>query len=144
GWRQPRCVQACPTGALSVLHIADEELAEVVRIEGLETIDSEGPETKQRCYYKNLHRFTSAAIFGSIATTINGVTECVAGATVRLQDPNRIIAEQETDDFGDFKFDRLPPGRSEVYELEVVCQKRVAAKVQILKDAPLALGTIWI
>ena len=144
GWRQPRCVQACPTGALSVLHMTDEELAEVVRTEGLETIDSEGPATKQRCYYKNLHRFTSAAIFGSIATTINGVTECVAGATVRLQDPNRMIAEQETDDFGDFKFDRLPPGRSEVYELEVVFQKRVAAKVQILKDAPLALGTIWI
>lgn len=145
GWRAPRCVQACPTGALTILHGTDEELAEVVRAEGLAILDSGGSATRPRCYYKNLHRFTDDCLVGSIATTIDGVTECVAGATVRLQDGKGIIAEQETDDFGDFKFDRLPPGRGDIgHELVIVYQNRIAATVRIQKDEPLPLGTIWI
>jgi len=145
GWREPRCVQACPTGALTILHGTDEELAEVIRAEGLDVLDSGGLATRPRCYYKNLHRFTSDCIIGSIATTINGITECVVGATVRLKDGKGVIAEQETDDFGDFKFDRLPLSRGDIgYELEVVYQNRIAATVRIFKDEPLTLETIWI
>ena len=143
GWRAPRCVQSCPTGALTVFQGTDEELAEVVRAEGLSTLDSGGPATRPRCYYKNLHRFTSDCIFGSVATTVGGLTECVVGATVRLRDHERVVAEQVTDGFGDFKFDRLSPG-GDGDELEVVYQDRIAAAIRIGKGESLALGTIWI
>lgn len=145
GWRAPRCVQSCPTGALTLFHGTDEELAAAIRTEGLTTLDSGGAATRPRCYYKNLHRFTSAIILGSVATLLNGVSECVVGATVRLQDDKGVIAQQLTDDFGDFRFDRLTADRGgDGYELAVVYPDAVAASMRIRRDQSLMLGTIWI
>ena len=145
GWRAPRCVQACPTGALSLFHGEDAELAELVRAAELATLDSAGPATKPRCYYKNLHRFTGDCLVGSVAAVLNGGDECLAGAIVRLRAGQEIIAEQLTDDFGDFKFDRLPAKWSDGgYELEVVYRNRIAASIGSGNGGSSALGTIWI
>lgn len=140
GWHQPRCVQSCPTGALSILHVTDEELAAVVQAEGLEVLHGEN---RPRCFYKNLYRFTHACIAGSVATTVGGVTECVSGATVRLHGGGGVLDEQATDDFGDFKFDRLPAASAE-YELEIIYQERIATRMKVGKQQNLSLATIWI
>lgn len=145
GWRAPRCVQACPTGALTLFHGEDEELAELVRTEELATFDTAGPATKPRCFYQNLHRFTDDCLVGSVAAVLDGVSECLAGATVRLRDGRGMVAEQQTDDFGDFKFDRLPAAwRDRGHELEVVYRNRIAATISLGKGESSALGTIWI
>ena len=57
GWKAPRCVQACPTGALTVMHIDASALAEMIRTQGLETLDKEKHATRPGVYYKNLYRF---------------------------------------------------------------------------------------
>ncbi len=148
GWRQPRCVQSCPTGALSLLHASDDELAALVQAEGLERLKGGAADTGARCYYKNLYRFTHACLAGSVATAVGGVTECVSGATVRLHGGGGVLDEQVTDDFGDFKFDRLPAGSAEnkleIYELEILYRDRVAARITVGNKKNLSLGTIWI
>lgn len=143
GWCQPRCVQSCPTGALSILHTTDDELAALVQAEGLEVLAAGITATRPRCYYKNLYRFAGACIVGSVATTVNGVTDCVSGAIVSLQNDTKIVDEQVTDEFGDFKFDRLPAAAAD-YDLKIVYRDRVATRIKISKKESLSLGTIWI
>jgi Fe-S-cluster-containing dehydrogenase component len=143
GWKVPRCVQVCPTGALSILHIEDEELEAIVASEKLEVIDSGTLQTRPRTYYKNLHRYNKCIIVGSVATGEDGATECVVGATVRLIRDGDNLSEQETDDFGDFKFDGLLEN-SGSYEIEVVfsgkSKRREIGKLQ--KNS--LVTTLWI
>ena len=143
GWKAPRCVQACPTGALSILHIDDEELAALVASEHLETLASEKMPTRPRVYYKNLHRFNNCIIVGSVATEDDGTTECVVGATVRLLKDSNILSQQETDDFGDFKFDGLLE-KSGSYELEVIFAGKTTRMETGKLQQSCSVGTLWI
>ncbi len=127
GWQEPRCVQSCPTGALSFFSGDDELLQQQVREEKLQTLAA-GPtqDTRPRCYYRNLHRFDRCFIAGSIARTKEGVEECVAGARVVLKHEGAEIGEMSSDDFGDFKFDNLEPD-SGGYLIEIIVAGEVAA-----------------
>ena len=110
GWEQTRCVQSCPTGALTIRRAEPAEIERAVRNEGLEAYRP-GLGTHPRVYYKNLHRFTRCFIGGSIAARTNGQEECAAGAHVALFDAaGKQIAEKVTDNYGDFKFDGLEEG----------------------------------
>jgi len=143
GWKEPRCVQVCPTGALSLLHVEDEELARIKESEKLETLPTKGLSTHPRVLYKNLHRFNTHIIVGSVATGEEGATECVVDATVRLIENGHTVSEQATDDFGDFKFDGLS-ARHGGYEIEVVFSgKSVRKKIGDLPEGSFA-GTLWI
>ena len=54
GWEKPRCVQACPTGALEAMKLDDADLGRLAAEEGLEQLHPEYG-TCPRVYYKNLH-----------------------------------------------------------------------------------------
>jgi Fe-S-cluster-containing dehydrogenase component len=108
GWRQPRGVQACPTGAMRSLHLEDEAMQALAGREGLETLRPEW-HTKPRVYYRNLYRYFKCFIGGSVTAEKDGVLDCLAEAKVTLQVGDRAIAESTTDMFGDFKFDGLDP-----------------------------------
>ena len=103
GWEEPRCVDACCTGALRFGEEGDfaEELscAEVL-----------SPEwgTAPRVYY--LHkpkRFIAATVVDKEAD------EVVEGATVTLQraEDDATVATARTDEFGDVWLEGLEPGR---------------------------------
>jgi len=143
GWKVPRCVQVCPTGALSILHIEDEELAKLRASEKLETLACGKLDTQPRVYYKNLHRFNKFIIVGSVATGEEGATECVVGATVRLINEGNVISEQETDDFGDYKFDGLLENTGS-YEIEVVYTGKSTRKEVGELQKSSFVGTLWI
>jgi Fe-S-cluster-containing dehydrogenase component len=143
GWKKPRCVQACPTGALSILHVEDEVLEEAVKTGELQTLDAKGTVAKPRCYYKNLHRFEKCMISGSLATGKDKETECVVAATVRLLKKGNLIAEQLSDDFGDFIFDGLISGSGE-YEIEVISSGESVLKKTITLDESISVGTLWL
>lgn len=117
GWTEPRCSQACPTGALQAVKLSDVEMVSMAIKEGLEVLKPELG-TKPRVYYKNLHRFAKCFIGGSVVAQIAGFEECIAGATVTLSHAGKDIGELVTDTFGDFKFDNLPPA-SGAYAVEV-------------------------
>jgi hypothetical protein len=87
--------------------VADNEMAKLAAEQGLEVIKPELG-TKPRVYYKNLWRFSKCFIGGSVsAQTNDGAIDCVDGAVVRLLKDGAVIAEAATDNYGDFKFDRL-------------------------------------
>ncbi len=115
GWKQTRGQQSCPTGAMRAIRVSDEEMASIARDEALETMK---PETKPRVYYKNLWRYTKCFIGGSVSAEANGVVDCVEGATVRLLKDGVAVAQTVTDNYGDFKFDRLDENSGD-YTVEV-------------------------
>jgi len=106
GWQQTRGHQACPTGAMRAIKVEDDEMARMVREQALEVMQPELG-SKPRIYYKNLWRYSKCFIGGSVSRETNGVIDCVEGANVRLLKCGELVAETTTDNYGDFKFDRL-------------------------------------
>ncbi len=117
GWKHTRGHQVCPTSAMRSVKVGDAEMARIVQEEGLEVLKPELG-TKPRVYYKNLWRYTTCFIGGSISFESNGVIDCVEGASVRLLKGGACVAEQASDNYGDFKFDRLPEN-SGSYTVEI-------------------------
>ncbi|CAM2857432.1 4Fe-4S dicluster domain-containing protein [Vibrio rarus] len=117
GWKEPRCVQSCATGALTSIKIDDDKMADKAKQENLEVLEPEH-NTKPRIWYKNLYRFNSEHIAGSVVVNTNGIVDCAEGATVTLYCDGTKVAEQTTDFFGDFKFDELA-ANSGSYQLEI-------------------------
>lgn len=117
GWKEPRPVQACPTGALKSVQVEDTEMQKMVTDEELQVLHPEHG-TKPRVYYKNLNLFFKCFIGGSVIADIDGVEECVEKAIVLLSKDGHKIAETWSDAFGDFKIDDLEPGSGN-YEIEV-------------------------
>lgn len=140
GWKQPRCVQACFTGALSFEHLEEDELSALIQSEGLEQLHPERG-TRPNVFYKNLHRFDKVFIAGSIALQEDGILDCVKGAKVSLYHNNTKISEVVTDAFGDFKFDQLSEN-SGGYSVEIETERKSPQSLQVELGKSLNLGTI--
>jgi Fe-S-cluster-containing dehydrogenase component len=106
GWEKTRCVQACPTGALSLIRAGDEEMAETASRDGLKRLNDDRG-TGPRVWYKNLYRFERAFIAGSVAFEHDGIRDCAQGAHVMLIKDAVMIGETDTDTYGDYRFDNL-------------------------------------
>jgi Fe-S-cluster-containing dehydrogenase component len=106
GWQQTRGEQACPTGAMKAIKLDDDAMARMAQDEGLEVLKPEAG-TKPRVYYRNLWRYSKSFIGGSVAAEVAGVVDCVEGADVHLIKNGETIARTTTDNYGDFKFDKL-------------------------------------
>jgi Fe-S-cluster-containing dehydrogenase component len=117
GWQQTRGQQSCPTGAMRAVCVGDEEMANIAREQQLEVIEPELG-TKPRVYYKNLWRYSTCFIAGSVSMETKGIVDCVEGAAVRLLKDHTVVGETTTDNYGDFKFDRLADNSGE-YSIEV-------------------------
>lgn len=142
GWAAPRCVQACPTGAMESRKVTDEELAQMRRAEGLEDLRPDLA-TKPRILYRNLARFNAAFLGGSVASKENGIEDCVTGATVKLLCDGSEIARQETDAFGDFKFDGLAADGA-FYRIEITAPGRPPQSVETPLAESLYLGVVYV
>ena len=136
GWKAPRCVQACPTGALRCELLEDSELQEKIAAESLQWHRPEFG-TKPQVYYKNMYRFDGCFIAGSVAVEKSGLVDCVKGAVVKLLRGEENLAETITDAFGDFKFDALPENSGD-YRLEIThqdgrasCRTPVASSINV-------------
>ena len=135
GWKEPRCVQACPLRALSVVSCGDAEFDGIIKEQRLESLSdmADAP----RVMYRNLYKYNTCFIAGALAY-MDGDTELAAtGASARLLKDGQVLAEVETDFFGEFKIDRLPKN-SGTYEL--VCSREGYAplrrEVAVGEDSP--------
>lgn len=107
GWTEPRCQQACPSGALRALKVSDARMQALARDERLEVLRPE-LDAVPRVYYKNLRRMTKRFIAGSVVKVDAGMPDCLQGCNVTLARNGALVAQTSTDWFGDFKIDGLP------------------------------------
>src|SRR5947209_8659828 len=135
----PPCVKADKTGAIK---IADEEMARIVREEGLEVMRPELG-TRPRIYYRNLWRYSKCFIGGTLSAEANGIVDCVEGASVRLSKNGRMLAETLSDNYGDFKFDKLDENSGR-YTVEISAPGRPKRTVEANLGASINLGEIKI
>ena len=142
GWNEPRCVQACPTGALRVIRAEDAAMKKIVASENLEFLHPEF-NTKPRVHYKNLYRYLKCFIGGSVAFEKQGITDCAEGARVVLLKDSNKLDETVTDNYGDFKFDGLEEDSGR-YMLEIECEGYEKKALEIDVKTSLNVGTIWL
>ena len=141
GWKVPRAVSACATGAMGALKIEDNEMNKIIEKEKLEVLNPD-IDTKPRVFYKNLHRYNKCFIGGSVAIIESKIENCVKNAKVELYKDNQKLDEYYTDDFGDFKFDHLKP-RSGKYILKIN-YKTKKREISLNLDESIYLGNIYI
>jgi Fe-S-cluster-containing dehydrogenase component len=142
GWKEPRCVQSCPTGALTYLRFDSSKMQRIIEAENLEVLHPEY-ELQPRVFYKNLHRYMRCFIGGSIATEVDGLNECLEGASVSLLRGSTKIIETMSDTFGDFKIDDLEKN-SGGYRLEVTYPGKEVKILDVDLGTSLNMGTIWL
>jgi Fe-S-cluster-containing dehydrogenase component len=140
GWEKTRCVQACPTGALSLLKAEGAQMAKLVERENLERLRGEMG-TEPRVYYKNLYRYEKCFIAGSVAFEHEGVTDCIEGALAVLIKDGKAIRETVTDNYGDFKFDGLDEDSGN-YVLKIRSKNHAETSVEVDLRSSLNLGVI--
>lgn len=142
GWKEPRCTQACSTGAMRALKASDDQMRSLVKSEGLEVLKP-GLGTRPRVYYKNLHRWDKCFIGGSVIAKIKGVTECVQDAKVTVLKDGKAIGETKTDFFGDFKVDRIAQ-KSGAYTVRIAHPQFGSAQIQANVDESVYLGSVML
>jgi len=141
GWKEPRCVQACPTGALRVVYAEDSAMEKVKKSENLEVYQPQY-KTKPRVYYKNLYRYTRCFVAGSVA--LQDTDECAEAAKVTLiGDSNKKIDEVTTNNYGDFKIDNLEENSGR-YSLEIAYPGYTKQTLSIELKTSMNLGTIFL
>ena len=140
GWEEPRCSQVCASGALTAVKVTDDEMAEIKSREGLRELKPEAA-TQPRVHYRNLHRYTHEFIGGTIIRTVDGVTDCVADAAIRIESSGSVVGETVTDAFGEFKVDRLEPD-SGPYSVVVEIDGEEAKRLDVKLGESVYLGRI--
>ena len=108
GWQRTRGAQSCPTQAMRSVCVEDEEMRRLAADQGLEVLHPEHG-TRPRVWYRNLDRYRTIFVGGSVAGEVAGRIECVEGARVTLEHAGRALATARTDPYGDFKFGSLAP-----------------------------------
>jgi tetrathionate reductase subunit B len=118
GWKEPRCVDACPTQALKFM-VESEAKDLIAKAEAL------GPEikAKPRVYYLNIPgKFVAGTIYDPVKK------EIIKGATCTLSGSRNKQYTVKTDGFGDFWFRDLHVGK---YSLEI---KADGFKIKTIPD----------
>ena len=135
GWNEPRCVQACPLRALSIVRCEDSKFDELVNAQLLKPLyhGNHAP----RVLYRNLYKYTTCFISGSFAYMENGIEKAATNVTVRLKLGGEVLKEIQTDFFGEFKIDRIPKN-SGTFEIEGLMEgyNPIRCDVAVGDDSP--------
>jgi Fe-S-cluster-containing dehydrogenase component len=135
GWKEPRCVEACPTGALVFGDLDDpeSEVAQLVASGRTEALHPEyGLGDKVR-YIGLPKRFIAGAV-------VYGDTDrCAEGAEVTLEGGGvtRVI---RADNYGDFEFEGL--ARDQVYKVTIRAEGYDSREISATTNMDVYLGDI--
>ena len=84
-------------------------------------------------------RHRHAGVAGT--ATRDNVVDCVESAVVQLTRDGKMVAETTTDNYGDFKFDRLPP-ESGAYVVRITAPRHDQKTVEVTLGDSVNLGEI--
>ncbi len=140
GWQQTRGQQSCPTGAMRAIKVEDAEMERMARKEKLDVMQPELG-ARPRVYYRNLWRYSTCFIGGTVSAETNGVLDCVNGASIRLLRDGICIGQTTSNNYGDFKFDRLDENSGR-YIVEISASGRERRIVDVNLSASINLGEL--
>jgi len=135
GWKEPRCVEACPTGALTFgdLDDANSEVAKRMASGKVEVLHPEYGLKEKVSYIGLPKRFIAGAVvFGD-------TDECGEGAKVTLEGKGekRVV---KADNYGDFEFEGLSADKTYVVKVEKAGYK--THKIEVKTKVDIYLGDI--
>ncbi len=133
GWKEPRCVEACPTGALCFGDLDDPNSAVSQAMKRAEAMHPEyklGENVKFIGLPRNF--VAGSVVFGD-------KDECAKGVTVTLTGEDG-AKTTETDAFGDFEFEDLPDGKA--YKVTVAAPGYQTQEFEVKTYKSLYLGDI--
>ena len=135
GWKEPRCVEACPTGAL-IFGDLDDPRSEISKVMAEDKTEALHPEynLKERVRYIGLpKRFVAGAVvFGD-------TDECAEGAAVTLEGEG----EKKTlkaDNYGNFEFEGLSANNT--YLVTIKSKNYKSQKFTVKTNIDIYLGDI--
>jgi Fe-S-cluster-containing dehydrogenase component len=129
GWKEPRCVEACPTGALLFGDLSDPK-SEISKVWSLEEVEVLHPEfeLKPRVKYIGIpKRFIAGTVL------FKDRDKCAENAKVTLTGRGKKQTVR-TNNFGDFEFERLGEGEDFTVKIEHPGYTPQSFKVQTKLD----------
>ncbi len=129
GWDKPRCIAACASGGIEAVKITDDEMRKRAEDEQLEVMKPE-LDTKPRIYYRNLYRYNTVLVGGTVTCENDTVDDCVEGATATLIAQGSEESVVETDEFGEFRFDRVAPNTGSC-EILIACDGYATQSISV-------------
>jgi tetrathionate reductase subunit B len=104
GWKEPRCVDACPTLAIKFMEESEAEAKGLLK--GAEYLKPERKaKDKPRVHYQSLpRRFIAGTVYDPVEK------EVIIGAKVTLTEGKNTLTTK-TDSYGDFWFEKLKVGK---------------------------------
>ena len=137
GWHDTRCSQVCPTGAIRLVLVDDEEMARLAGAEGLQALRPE-LSTRPRVHYRDLHRWTRA--FVALSVVFGDSDECAGARGRRLPSTARRWPKSLADNYGDVVLDDLEPGRE--YALTVTADGYRAVTLAVRLESSRTLDKV--
>jgi Fe-S-cluster-containing dehydrogenase component len=114
GWKEPRCVESCPTGALVFGDLTDPN-SEISKIKASREVEVLHPEYGLKpgvCYIGFPKRFIAGEVI-----LADREDECAQNVSVLLEDKTA-KKTIKTDNFGDFEFEGLEPDTEYTIKIE--------------------------
>ncbi len=106
GWEAPRCVQACPTEAMTAMRLSAEAF-DALLAEGQARRLKPELNLATRVLYKGTRRLETEFVGGTLVRPGAGGEECAAGVEVHLREGTRLVGSAVSDAFGQFKIDGI-------------------------------------
>jgi ferredoxin len=139
GDKEPRCVEACPTGALVFGDLDDPssdiaKLSKALKVEAYHPDYGVSPSIK---YVGIPRRFIAGEI---VRRDVQG--ECIEGVYVSLLEGETPVMETVTDSYGDFEFDGLE--KNKAYNVRVDLEGYASMIIEVTTRTDLDLGQIML
>ena len=136
GWKEPRCVEACPAGAL-VFGDLDDPTSEISKLMASSKTEELNPDFGLKPNVRYV-RLPKRFILGEVVLS-DKKGECAKGVRVQLDDGAETI-ECRTDSFGDFEFDGLKT--SKTYRLRVIHDGYATVEKPVVTHSDVNVGVI--